>query len=215
MRLLLLITVLMVALPAWASDFQSIESIRAAALSTIGPDAEAEATLDPAMRMPACGAPLEAHPTGTTTVEVSCPREAGWRLFAPVKIRRLQHVLVLARGVAAGETLGPADIVSETRDAARIVGAPLHTLDDAVGKVARRTLPAGSLLSGSDLVSPRLIRRGDSVALVARNGGLEVRMAGRALQDAGQDDRVSVENLSSHRIVQGTVAQNGDVVVSR
>ena len=36
-----------------------------------------------------------------------------------------------------------------------------------------------------------------------------------ALGDAGQDERVSVENLSSRRVVQGTVIAGGDVLVSR
>ncbi|WP_313461818.1 flagellar basal body P-ring formation chaperone FlgA, partial [Stenotrophomonas sp.] len=81
--------------------------------------------------------------------------------------------------------------------------------------VARRTLAAGSLLSANDLVAQRLIRRGDSVSLVSRRGGVEVRVAGKALADAGENERVSVENLSSRKIVQGTVAASGDVFVTR
>ncbi|MBN6150115.1 flagellar basal body P-ring formation protein FlgA [Xanthomonas sp. AmX2] len=212
---LILILILLVAAPAWAAEFQSVESIRAAALSTIGADAEADATLDPSLRLPLCPGPLQAQPTGTTTVEVSCPREAGWRLFVPVKVRRFQNVLILTRGLAAGETVGAADLTSERRDAARIVGAVLTDPAAAVGKVVRRTLPAGNLLSATDLVPQRLVRRGDNVALVARRGGLEVRMAGRALADAGENERISVENLSSRRVVQGTVSQNGDVFVTR
>ena len=73
MRLILLV-VLLAALPAWAAEFQPVDSIRAAALSTLGPDATAEATLDPSVRVPLCPVPLQAQPTGTTTVEVSCPR---------------------------------------------------------------------------------------------------------------------------------------------
>ena len=85
----------------------------------------------------------------------------------------------------------------------------------AVGRVARRALGAGTVLGAGDLVAPRIIRRGDSVALVSRRGGVEVRVAGKALGDAGQDERVSVENLSSRRVVQGTVIAGGDVLVSR
>jgi flagellar basal body P-ring formation protein FlgA len=84
-----------------------------------------------------------------------------------------------------------------------------------VGRVARRTLVAGSLLSANDLVAQRLIRRGDSVSLVSRRGGVEVRVAGKALGDAGENERVSVENLSSRKIVQGMVAASGDVFVTR
>ncbi|WP_434025595.1 flagellar basal body P-ring formation chaperone FlgA [[Pseudomonas] boreopolis] len=209
----ILLLLLMATAPAWANGFQPVDSIRAAALSTLGPGMDAEATLDAGLRMPACAAPLQAQPTGSNTVEVACP--GGWRLFVPVKVRRNQDVLVLNRGIAAGETIGLADIGIEKRDAARIAGAVLADPAEAVGKVARRVLQAGTLLSAGDLVSPRLVRRGDTVELVSRRSGLEVRMRGRALSDAGQDERVSVENASSRRIVQGTVDANGAVVVSR
>src|SRR5690606_34676120 len=109
----------------------------------------------------------------------------------------------------------PADITSVRRDTARIAGAVLSDPRQVVARVARRALGAGTLLGANDLLAPRIIRRGDSVALVSRRGGVEVRMAGKALGDAGQDERVSVENLSSRRVVQGIVAAGGDVLVSR
>jgi flagella basal body P-ring formation protein FlgA len=103
----------------------------------------------------------------------------------------------------------------ETRDASRIVGATLSDPAEAVGQVARRTLTAGSVLLAGDLLTPRLVRRGDNVALVSRRGGVEVRMNGKALGDAGENQRVRVENLSSRRVVQGIVAADGEVWVNR
>ncbi|MGV8958932.1 MAG: flagellar basal body P-ring formation chaperone FlgA [Stenotrophomonas sp.] len=206
---------LLLAAPAWAAGWQTVASIRSAALSTLDAGTEAEATLDAGLRLPACPVALEARATANTTVEVSCPQAGGWRLFVPVKIRREQAVLVLNRGLAAGEILASADIGTVKRDTARIAGAVLTDPQQAIGRVARRTLGAGSLLSATDLVSPRLVRRGDNVSLVSRRGGVEVRVAGRALGDAGENDRVSVENLSSRRVVQGVVAAGGDVLVSR
>lgn len=212
----LLLSALLLAAPAWAAGaWQPVESIRTAALATLPAGSEGETTLDSALRLPACGQPLAAAPTGTSTVEVSCPEAGGWRLFVPIKVRRNQNVLILNRGVAAGEVLAAADITSAQRDAARIAGAALSDPAAAVGRVARRTLSAGSLLSANDLVAQRLIRRGDNVALVSRSGGVEVRVAGKALGDAGENERVSVENLSSRKIVQGTVAAGGDVLVTR
>jgi flagella basal body P-ring formation protein FlgA len=53
------------------------------------------------------------------------------------------------------------------------------------------------------------------VALVAGGGGFEVRMAGRALADAGTGEVVRVENLSSRRVLSGVVAAPGEVRVGR
>lgn len=206
---------LLLALPVQAADFQSVASIRAAALSTLDPATEAEASVDASLRLPACPSPLQARATGNRTVEVACPQAGGWKLFVPVTVRREQDVLVLTRGVGAGEVLAAADIGSVRRDTARIAGAVLSDPQSAIGRVARRAMGAGTLLSAGDLVSPRIIRRGDSVALVSRRGGVEVRVAGKALADAGEADRVPVENLSSRRVVQGVATASGDVLVSR
>ncbi len=206
---------LLMAFAVEATDFQSVDSIKAAALGALAPGTEAEATLDTALRLPRCQEALSARVNGSNSVEVSCPQAAGWRLFVPVRIRRSQTVLVLSRGIGAGQPITADAFVAETRDASRIVGAAIADPAQAVGQVARRTLSAGTVLSSSDLVAPRLIRRGDNVALVSRRGGLEVRMAGKALGDAGENERVMVENLSSRRVIQGTVGPGGDIWVSR
>ena len=196
-----------------AADFQPVDTIKAAALGALPVGADAEATLDPALRLPRCGAALVARVQGSNSVEVACPD--GWRLFVPVRVRRSQTVLVLSRGIAPGETITADAFVPETRDASRIVGAAVADPAQAIGRVARRTLSAGAVLSATDLVAQRLIRRGDNVALVSRRGGVEVRVVGKALGDAGESERVTVENLSSRRVVQGVVGPGGDVWVSR
>ncbi len=196
-----------------AADFQPVDTIKAAALGALPVGADADATLDPALRLPRCGAALVARVQGSNSVEVGCPD--GWRLFVPVRVRRSQTVLVLSRGIAPGETITADAFVPETRDASRIVGAAVADPAQAVGRVARRTLSAGAVLSATDLVAQRLIRRGDNVALLSRRGGVEVRVVGKALGDAGENERVTVENLSSRRVVQGVVGPGGDVWVSR
>jgi flagella basal body P-ring formation protein FlgA len=200
---------------AQAGGFQSVQSIEAAALASLPAGTDAEATLDPSLRLPLCSQPLQASPHGRQSVEVSCSATAGWRLFVPVRIRRSQEVLVLVRGIAAGQPVTEDAMTRETRDASRIVGATLSDPAEAVGQVARRTLTAGSVLLAGDLLTPRLVHRGDNVALVSRRGGVEVRMNGKALGDAGENQRVRVENLSSRRVVQGIVAADGEVWVNR
>lgn len=196
-----------------AADFQPVDTIKAAALGAMPAGAEAEATLDPALRLPRCSGSLVARVQGSNSVEVSCPD--GWRLFVPVRVRRSQTVLVLSRGIAPGETITADAFIPETRDASRIVGAAVADPAQVLGRVARRMLSAGAVLSSTDLVAQRLIHRGDSVALVSRRGGVEVRVAGKALADAGENERVTVENLSSRRVVQGVVGPGGDVWVNR
>jgi flagellar basal body P-ring formation protein FlgA len=212
----LLASLLILTAPAFASDFQPTDDIRAAALGAVGsgPGVRAEASVDGAIRLPRCAEPLAANLTNAATVEVGCA-SAGWRLFVPVRIQRMEEVWVLTRPLAAGQPIGADAVRSEARDVTRIAGGALPATATVEGQLARRSLMAGSVLQAQDLISPRAVRRGDSVTLVSRIGGIEVRAAGRALGDGGLDERVSVENLSTRRVVQGVVRSSGEVEVAR
>jgi len=190
---------------------QPLESIRAAVMTTLDGVVEAELRLDSALRMPRCAVPLKAQRQGATTVEVACPQR--WRLYVPVRLRRPQRVLVLARGVSAGEIISADALAEEIRDVSLLPGAALGEPSAAIGQMARRALAAGSVLTAAHLAPPRLLRRGDNVALLARRNGVEVRMPGRALGDAGAGERVSVRNSSSGRTIQGLVLADGEVLV--
>jgi len=210
-RILLMFALLCVSGALMAGDVEPLDSIRAAALDIAG--LEAELTIDPALKLPRCGIRLQARRSGHGTVEVSCPKASGWRLFVPVRIRRDQSVLVLTRGVAAGDTVSADMLAQETRDATRVVGAPLTDPSSAIGQTIRRALAAGSVLTAAHLRAPDAVRRGDQVTLISRQGGIEVRMAGRALAAGSLGERISAENMSSHRRVQGVVMGDGEVRV--
>jgi len=212
LRGVLLLCLLFPACAPGSTAVEPVEAIRAAVQASVEAGAIAGITLDDALRMPRCGAPLTAQRQGSGTVEVVCPQQ--WRLYVPVKLHRPQRVLVLARSVAAGEVVGADVLMQQTRDTRRIVGTALSEPAAAIGQVARRALAAGSVLTAAHLRAPRLVRRGESVVLLARHGGVEVRMAGRALGDAGAGERVSVLNLNSRRTIQGRVLDDGGVLVN-
>lgn len=202
--------------PLGAQDgsFQTVESIRAAAEAALASDgARVEARLDPALRMPPCANALQAQALSAVNVEVSCPD--GWRLFVPVQVQRVQPVLVLSAAVAPGQPVPASALVVETRDAARLGAAPLTDPAQAIGQTLRFGGRPGQVLRQSDLVARAMVKRGEPVALVAGGGGFEVRMAGRALADAGSGEVVRVENLSSRRVLSGVVAAPGEVRVGR
>ena len=60
---------------------------------------------------------------------------------------------------------------------------------------------------------PLSVRRGQRVVLVARAGGLVVRMDGKALASAAVEGVVRVQNRQSKRIVEGVVRAGGIVDV--
>jgi len=215
MRTVLLTLLLLFCALAQAAEFQSIAEIRAAALGTLGPnaDAQAEATLDPNLQMPRCAAPLNATSGARGVAEVSCSAPTAWKLYVPLRVQRAQAIVVLTRSVGAGQPIPPEAVALQQRDPATIMGTAVSALEQAAGRVAVRTLVAGAPLLETDLVAPRAVRRGEAVTLVVHAAGIDARAPGRTLGDAGLNERVNVENVSSHRVLQGIVRAGGEVEI--
>ena len=119
---------------------------------------------------------------------------------------------VLSHAITRGELLEAEDFALEARPAAQGRGALSPA--DAAGKEATRNIPAGSVVRATDLVTPRLVRRGEPVNVVVRAGGLSIATTGRALGSGGMGDLVRVVVTSTNRTLDGVVAGSGEVRVA-
>lgn len=119
---------------------------------------------------------------------------------------------VLARTVQRGEVLGPGDFmsteipVSQARDAV--------SAQHAAGREARRTLRSGLPVRAGDLAEPRLILRGDPVAIRLRSGALTITANGRALGDAARGKPLRVFNEATNQTLDAIAEEAGVVRVS-
>jgi flagella basal body P-ring formation protein FlgA len=123
--------------------------------------------------------------------------------FAQVGAPASIDIPVLGRAVARGEVLGADDFTTEARSPAQARGA--LAVANAVGHEATRTLPAGTVVRPTDVITPRLVRRGEPVTITVRSGGLAIATGGRALASAGAGDMVRVVSLSTNRTLDGVV----------
>ena len=90
------------------------------------------------------------------------------------------------------------------------------------GRVVQKNIDAGSVLSLRDLnvpttakiADPIIVKRRDSVPVIARFGGIEIRMrAAEALQDGRDGDFIQLRNLETKKIFTGKVNILGHVEV--
>lgn len=198
---------------AGSGAYTEPEAIRAVAIAALGgTPGSAEATVDPALRMAACGQPLQAVPTSARVVEVRCPDSPGWNLYVPVQVRRVEEVVVLTEPVQAGETITADKIAMRRRDMAG-EGSGFSDPAAVLGRAPQRALAVGTPLTADVMADGQLLNRGDPVVLLSRVGGVEVRVAGKALGRAAPGDAVSVENTQSRRIIRGRLLGNGVVEV--
>ena len=188
--------------------------LKAAEAALGGAGAQVQASVDTAVRMPACTAPLQAVALGPRMAEVRCPDPSGWRLTVPARVRRDADVVVLTSPVRAGMPIEAGQLAVQRRDVAGGSGVGMADPAQVAGRIARRALPAGAVVSAGDLADGAgTLKRGDPVVLVSKAGGIEVRMGGRALGSALAGAVVAVENTATRRIVRGRLVADGVVEV--
>lgn len=175
--------------------------------------------LDPRLRLKACDAPLQAFlPAGAKlqgklNVGIRCPDEKNWTVYLSAEIKIFSEIAVAARPLSRGEALRAGDTIPMRMEVTKLNSGYYLQSDSLDGKILRQSIPAGRPLTPNMLRAPLMVRRGDNVTIVAAGAGLQVRMKGKALQDAALGERVSVQNLRSKRIVEGTAVEPGQVQV--
>ncbi|MEJ0039107.1 MAG: flagellar basal body P-ring formation chaperone FlgA [Gammaproteobacteria bacterium] len=212
--------------PAFAQEIQSLETVRAAAQAYVLEQVPSQkpgsiqvnvGDLDSRLRLAVCTNPLKvALPSGATfrarmTVAVSCVNPVVWTVYVPVNIETQTSVLVLRHAVGRGARLTADDVEVQTRT---VTGAGDDYLTQAAeleGRTLKRPLGAGAAVTADAMVADSLVKRGQHVTLLAAAGGMEVRAAGVAMNDAPVAGRIKAQNLSSGRIVEGVV-ETADVI---
>lgn len=176
--------------------------------------------LDPRLKLARCNQQLQAfHPSGArlsgaTSVGVRCPDSSGWSIYVPAEIAIFQKVLVTTRALAKGTQLRPSNVSTLETDVSKLGQGFLQSMDEIEGMAARRPLPAGTVLSPNQVISPRLVRRGDRVTLVNMQGPIQVEMLGEAVSDAARGERVRVRALNSGKVIEGWVESASVVKVT-
>lgn len=176
--------------------------------------------LDARLRLSECDEPLEAFqpPGGKTlgniTVGVRCNGTRSWSLYVPVKVSIYDRVVAAARPLTRGEVIETGDVKLVERDLAQLQSGYFSDPSEVAGMEVTRTVAMDATLTNYLIKEPLQVRRGQRVILVANSGGLEVRMAGEALSDGAAGARIKVRNLSSKRVVDGTILSATTVQVA-
>lgn len=124
-------------------------------------------------------------------------------------------VLVPTRVIYPGETIS-SDSIEEVplrRQLKNPAAIAMHW-QQVGGKVAKRTLLPGRLISVSSVRDMHLVEPGKPVQVRYIHGGLEIGVSGIPLQAGAAGDQVQVRNIDSGAIFVGTVMADGTVRVS-
>jgi len=175
--------------------------------------------LDSRLQLAECDVPLQAtlpYDTGRktrVTAEVRCTGKQAWKIFVPVQLQIWQQVLVATGPLQRGKMLAAGDMILAERTITSQARGFMLDPAQAAGYRLKRDLSEGDVITPGVIVAPPLIERGQNVMLEARTGGLNVRMAGVALEAGLAGDIITVENRESGRKVEGVVRSGKTVEV--
>lgn len=208
-------------------DWQPIATLQNAALAYVkrhhlGSSGRLEfrvRALDKRLRLARCDKPLETFAPSTTSpgatqiVGVRCNGSKPWKVYVQVGTALFRKVVVATRPLRKGAVVSSSDFRMEERDVTRLQNRYLTDPNQLEGQVLKRDLPDQAIIGPHALGSQTIIKRGQSITLIARNSSLNVRMRGEALGNAAKNERVRVKNLSSERVVEGVALSNQIVLV--
>ncbi len=131
-----------------------------------------------------------------------------------VEVESYDDVLVAARDIPRGHPVSPNDVELKRLPLSGVNVSALHTADQAVGLIAKKTLFAGQVLSERNVAPPILVKRNQVVPVELRSGGLKISTQARVLTDGRAGDMVLCAGLGSKEQFQGVVRADGVVVVN-
>lgn len=153
--------------------------------------------------------------TGRFTAAVMAPADRP-TVELPITGRavRVTEVPVLTRRFDRGDVIRLGDVVT-AKVAMNLVGR--DTMTDAkemIGLEATHPLAAGTPIRNQDVRPQVLVPRNSLVTIVLHQGGMELSVQGKALDEGGRGDVVRVMNTKSKRVLEGQVDGPGTVVLA-
>ncbi len=175
--------------------------------------------LDNRLKLAACEKPLSAFwPTGMrksgyASIGISCTGSRPWKVFVSAYIGVVKEIAVLKQAVSRGTVLSSSMVQMRAMDISRLNGHYVTDINSLLGYRFRSANGREKLLQPGMLQASKMIRRGESVTLLAEAGGIQVKTNGKALADGEQGRVIKVRNMKSNRIVEGEVVAKGIVRV--
>lgn len=211
-----------------ADDFQSHQSILESAREFLLANPEIKrfskttiemGHIDSRLQLQQCDQPLETYLApgsrfaGKTTVGVRCASPRPWALYVPATVMTYASVYQTASPLPRDHIITKQDLITVKTELGGLTRGYYTDINDLLGKQTRRSLLQAQTLNPGMIKAPQWVKRGEQVALVAGNPQFSIRMLGQALSDGTEGDQIRVKNLSSNRIVEGTVTGQGTVTV--
>jgi flagella basal body P-ring formation protein FlgA len=134
-------------------------------------------------------------------------------IWARVRISVQSEQVVAAESLPAGCPIETSQLRVETFAGFPLRRATLQRIEEAAGRVPRRSLAPGTALSPADLDAPYEVKRGDSVRVAVASGQAHLELEGRAEASGRRGQTIPVLNPASGKRFSARVDGAGRVEV--
>ncbi len=143
---------------------------------------------------------------GTTTTEKVKPMPVQIGTAKNVAAKSPTKVLVAARDLPRNQTIRESDLKLTDFTGVLRASKPTDQPSDVLGRETTRPIPAGQVIDVSQLQRPVLIRRNDTVTVLSRSAGVEVRTQAKATEDGALGDLIVLESPGNKQKYSARVA---------
>jgi flagella basal body P-ring formation protein FlgA len=153
--------------------------------------------------------------SGRFTVTALLPAGANGTSQLPLsgQVAATVEVPILRDSVRRGD-LVTADLVDYALiPANRLSGDYVLDIADLAGQAARRTLHPNRPIRSADLMPPIVVPKNKLVSMIYESGAMRVTARGRAMDDGGAGDTITVLNTDSKRTVEAVIVDSETVSV--
>lgn len=213
---------------AQARNGQDLSALRAAAqrfvagqVASAYPDARADVgigPIDPRLNLPNCPEPIfnlspGSNLWGAGNLGVDCAAPTAWSLYLTYRISLKGPALLASRPLAAGEALGPGNVVEGIVEYGSDPGRYPRDLTRLRGATLARPLAKNSPITIEMLRLQAIVKAGQRVRMQVDGNGFRVSQEGIAQSQAGIGDSLRLKTPSG-RYVQGIVQPDGSVRIA-
>lgn len=154
---------------------------------------------------------------GRTTVGVSCTTPKPWRIFVRASVEKESFTWVLNSAVRKGDVLSQqlvsrkSVMLGEGGRMGMALGEPITDIEPWLGQVFVRAMQAGRIVGDRSLELPNLVTKGEQVSIVYQTPRLAIRTKGVALESGALEQRISVKNSESNKVIDAIVTGRSNV----
>jgi flagella basal body P-ring formation protein FlgA len=163
---------------------------------------------------------LNVHPllTDRSTVfwrgKVTYGGTKSFAVWARVRMGITRERLVAAETIRAGSVVTGQQVRMEQVKQFPLEEQPAVAAADVVGQVARRTIPAGQMVTAAFVTPPKEVTRGAEVAVVVKADGAQLSLPALAESSGAVGETVSLKNPGNGRTFRGVVSGKNQVLVT-